>query len=172
MGGGRGLLLIWQEDAMLREMATPEMVVEWKRTWEAWRKRLSPNRRRGDELVSYLRGKYPLREMSGECHVRAIRENVLANGFSREKLAMGDTPRPVAFVVEDVGAGSALYAKKDAVDGPGPILIGIDLATGEFQVEGSAALWDELFIFRGLDEADLENPFLVAQYVALKGARW
>lgn len=156
---------------MLREQATPGMVAEWKRTWENWRGRLAPNRRSGAELVSYLRERYPLREMPGECHIHAIRENVLQNDFSREKLAPGEAPRPLAFIVENTGAGRALYAKRDARDGVRPIFVGIDLATGEFQVEGSAALWDELFAFRGLDEADLKNPFLVAQYVALMGER-
>ena len=104
--------------------------------------------------------------------IHAIRENILRNDFSREKLAPGQAPRPLAFLVEDAGAGRALYAQRDAVDGTRPIFVGIDLTTGEFQVEGAAALWDELFAFRGLDAADLENPFLVAQYVALKGRGW
>ncbi len=154
---------------MLREMATPEMVREWKRTWTQWRDRLSPNRIGGAELLSWLRARYPLREQAGECYLRVIRETVMGNEFSREKLVPGESPRPLAFLVENAGTGRALYKKRDALDGVHPIFVGIDLSTGEFQVEGSAALWDELFAFRGLDAADLENPFLVAQYVALMG---
>lgn len=148
-------------------MATLEMAREWRRTWAQWRARLSPNRKSGAELLSWLRARYPLREQAGECYLRVIRENVMGNEFSREKLAPSQSPRPLAFLVENAGAGRALYEKKDALDGVHPIFVGFDLSTGEFQVEGSVALWDELFAFRGLDAADLENPFLVAQYVAL-----
>ena len=154
---------------MLRELATPEMVREWKRTWAQWRTRLSPNRKDGEQLLSYLRARYPLREQAGECYLRAVRDNVMENEFSRDKLSPGQSLRPLAFLVENAGTGRALYEKRDALDGVHPIFVGIDLSTGEFQVEGSAALWDELFAFRGLDAADLENPFLVAQYVAVTG---
>ena len=48
----------------------------------------------------------------------------------------------------------------------------MDLTTGFFQVESedpaaSARVYDDLFVYRGLDAADLENFFLVAQYVTL-----
>ena len=33
-------------------------------------------------------------------------------------------------------------------------------------VEGSSLLWDELYVFRGLDEQDLENYVCVAEYIA------
>ena len=32
-------------------------------------------------------------------------------------------------------------------------------------VEGSSRLWDELFVYRGLDLVDLDNFYLVAEYV-------
>ncbi len=33
-------------------------------------------------------------------------------------------------------------------------------------VEGSSELWNELFAFRGLDEEDLKNYYLVAEYIS------
>jgi len=42
----------------------------------------------------------------------------------------------------------------------------VELNSGYFLVEGSSLLWDELFAFRGLDEEDLKNYYLVAEYVA------
>jgi hypothetical protein len=27
-------------------------------------------------------------------------------------------------------------------------------------------LWDELYAFQGIDEADIQNPYCVAQYIA------
>ncbi len=47
-----------------------------------------------------------------------------------------------------------------------PIYVGMDLITGYFQVEGGCSLlWDQLFAFRGLDAMDLENYYLVAEYI-------
>ena len=47
------------------------------------------------------------------------------------------------------------------------IFVGVDAATGYFYVEGSEELWDELFVYRGLDELDLRNFALTGQYVDL-----
>ena len=33
-------------------------------------------------------------------------------------------------------------------------------------VEGSSQLWDELFAFRGLDDDDLTDFYLVAEYIS------
>lgn len=45
------------------------------------------------------------------------------------------------------------------------MFVGIDLVSGYFYVEGSEEIYDDLFAFRGLDERDLDNFFLVAEYV-------
>jgi hypothetical protein len=37
--------------------------------------------------------------------------------------------------------------------------------TGYLLVEGSSSLWDELFAFQGLDKNDIENFYLVAEYI-------
>lgn len=39
------------------------------------------------------------------------------------------------------------------------------METGYFHIEGSSMLYDELFKFRGLDKQDLENFFLIYEYV-------
>ena len=54
----------------------------------------------------------------------------------------------------------------------GNVLVAIDLYTGEFHVESESieeaiSVHDDLFVFRGLDEEDLKNFFLVAEYVTL-----
>lgn len=45
-------------------------------------------------------------------------------------------------------------------------IAGIDLTTGYFCVEGSSRLWDELYVFRGLDETDIQNFYCVAEYIS------
>jgi len=56
----------------------------------------------------------------------------------------------------------------------GKVLVGIDLRSGYFHVESeniedSVPVWDDLFVKRGLNEEDMKNYVLVAQYVILKG---
>lgn len=55
----------------------------------------------------------------------------------------------------------------------GNVLAGIDLVSGFFHVESeeireAQKVYDDLFVFRGLDERDLENYFLVSEYIRLK----
>ncbi len=49
---------------------------------------------------------------------------------------------------------------------------GIDTESGYFQIESEnmklmEEIYDDLFLFRGLDECDLNNYFLVAEYVQI-----
>lgn len=71
----------------------------------------------------------------------------MMNPRLREKLPPGVMPKPVTYFVGN------------------NVFVGIDLASGYFCVEGSERIYDELFAFRGLDEKDLDNVFLVAEYV-------
>lgn len=85
---------------------------------------------------------------------------------SREKLPENVEPEPISFYVENEGKGRALYKGRNKKN---KIFVGLDLATGYFTVEGSERLWNELFLFRGLDERDLKNYVIVAQYIMLGG---
>ena len=54
----------------------------------------------------------------------------------------------------------------------GNVLVGIDLCTGEFHVESenieeAFQIHDDLFAYRGLDTEDINNFFLVAEYIKL-----
>ncbi len=53
------------------------------------------------------------------------------------------------------------------------VYVGIDINSGFFSVESepidlSVPIYDDLFLKRGLDEEDLQNYFLVYEYVSLK----
>lgn len=151
---------------MLTRKATPEMVKEWKETAARYRPRLCPNRKPGTEIIAYLTGKYPVRELPVESVSETIADNLLLNEFNAGKLPAGKTPEAVGFLIENTGAGKHLYETQDAIFRGKPIIIGVELNSGYFMVEGSSLLWDELFAFRGLDEEDLKNYYLVAEYVA------
>ena len=43
---------------------------------------------------------------------------------------------------------------------------GVELESGFFCIEGSSLLWDELYVFRGLDENDIQNYICVAEYIS------
>jgi hypothetical protein len=48
------------------------------------------------------------------------------------------------------------------------------LISGEFQIEceyvnSIIPIYDDLFVFRGLDNDDIQNYYLVAQYITLTG---
>ncbi|MEN6609365.1 MAG: hypothetical protein ABFC24_00850 [Methanoregulaceae archaeon] len=70
------------------------------------------------------------------------------------------------FFIEGTGAGKHLYENQNDPFKGNNIIVGLELETAFFMVEGSSQLWDELFAFRGLDEEDLNNFYLVAEYVA------
>ena len=46
------------------------------------------------------------------------------------------------------------------------IFVGVDLCSGFYIVEGSTMLWDELRAFQGVDEKDLGNYVVVADYIS------
>lgn len=150
---------------MLMHSANNEMVAEWKRIWKEYRDKLCPNRKSGEELVFYLTQKYPVQERTDSQAIEVVVQNVMQNDCFSERLPAGVSPVPMAFTVENAGAGEELYRQQDKVFEGSPIFVGIEQQTGFFCVEGSSLLWDELFAFRGLDEKDLENFYLVAEYV-------
>jgi len=151
---------------MLIRKATPELVKEWKATSATYRPLLSPNRKTGHELLAYLTGKYPVRELPPGSVSEIIADNLLLNEVNARKLPAGKMPEAVGFLIENTLAGKDLYENQDAIFRGIPVIAGIELNSGYFMVEGSSLLWDELFAFRGLDEEDLGNYYLVAEYVA------
>lgn len=156
---------------MITTQPTPQMLTAWKQLWLQYRDKLWPNRKSGEKLLCYLREKYELTEIREKTALEIVRRSILENPFCAEKLPRGSKPNPKAFFVENRGNGSALYAaaEKEAALWNGRserIFVGLDIVTGFFMVEGSSLLWDELYVFRGLDEQDLENYVCVAEYIA------
>jgi hypothetical protein len=151
---------------MLTRKVTPEMIREWKETSATWRPLLHPDKKTGHEILAYLTGKYPVRELPAGSLDEVISDNVLLNDCNARKIPAGKIPEAVGFLIENTGAGKQLYENQDAFFRGTTILAGVELHSAYFMVEGSSLLWDELFAFRGLDEEDLTNYYLVAEYVA------
>jgi hypothetical protein len=151
---------------MLMQEARPEMVASWKSVFNEYRERLIPNRKKAADLVAYLKDKYPLAELSDKDLKQVIIDNVLSTEFYSDKLPAGKTVNPQVFRVVNTGQAQSLYRQQDDIFKGQDIIVGIDMETGFFHIEGSSLLWDELFAFRGLDAGDLDNYYLVAEYIA------
>ena len=156
---------------MITKEVTKKELAKWKALWLEYKGKLKPNRKSGEEVLLYLQNKYVLTEIFEENALEVVSGNVLENTYDAEKLPEGIPPAPKAFFLENAGNGEVFFKdeNKDREEIRGgniaKIFVGIDTVTGFFTVEGSTMLWDELSAFRGLDEKDLENYVIVAQYI-------
>lgn len=138
---------------MLTTEPTAEMLKEWKRIFELYHSTLTPNRKSGKEVDRYFREKYAY-QLFDNAEFREIASlNITENEYFRSKLPKNTLPNIQSYQT-------------------GNVLVGIDLYTGEFHVESEnieevISIHDDLFVYRGLDEEDLKNIFLVAEYVKL-----
>ena len=156
---------------MITQKPTPKILTEWKNIFEQYRDLLQPNRKSGTDLLHYLQSNYSCTEITDKELLSVISENVSRNAFWAEKLPAGQLPLPKAFYLENIGNGHKFYLSenKDPSDLWGgeitKIFVGVDLSSGFYMVEGSIMLWDELCAFQGVDEKDLENYVVVADYI-------
>ena len=150
---------------MLNSNPTKEMVLEWKMTFDLYRNKMLPNRKKAQELIEYLVEKYPVSLIQDPGYDQVVIDNIIMNDQYSKKLKYQKAPTPVIYLLKNEGLGKALYDKQDDLFTGSKIVIGIDTETGYFLVEGSSCLWDELFAFRGLDADDLKNYYLVAEYI-------
>jgi len=140
---------------MLTREPTLHMIREWQRIFQENKDTLSPGRRSGEEVEAYFCEKYQPEKLLHPAFARIAEENLLQNDHSRNKLPPWRSPEISVY----------------GMDHPS-VLIAIDRVTGFFQIESSdtarmSEIYDDLFLFRGLDEQDLENCFLTAQYIQL-----
>ena len=138
---------------MLTVEPTSEMVKEWKEIFEAHHASMQPNRKTGAEVDAYFRAHYPYEVYDCAEFREMVADEILENASLQSKLPEGTLPDIQSYFVHDV-------------------LVGIDLNSGEFHIESEdintvIPLYDDLFLFRGLDKEDLSNFFLVAEYVKL-----
>ena len=151
---------------MQTTQATQDEIAAWKRIYAEYKPKLQPNRITGAALYAYLESRYPLRPLDDARANQIVVSNILENSCFARDLPPDALPEPVCCIIERNGAGTKLYESQDAVFSGIDIFVGIDLASGYFTVEGSSLLWDELYAHRGLNEADLENFYSVAEYVS------
>jgi len=150
---------------MLARKVTPELIRKWKDEAETYRPLLTPNKKTGSELLAYLTGKYPVQELKTDSLRDVVEDNILSNECYARKMPAGTLPEVSGFVIENTGTGKHLYENQDEIFRGRAIVAAVELHSAYFLVEGSSLLWDDLCAFRGLDEEDLANYYLVAEYV-------
>ena len=138
---------------MLTTAPTSEMISEWKSIFEMYRATLHPNRKTGSEVDQYFREKYAYQEYDNAKFQEIASLNITENDHFKNKLPKDMLPNIQSYKT-------------------GNVMVAIDLHTGEFHIESEnteevIAIHDDLFVYRGLDEEDLKNFFLVAEYVKL-----
>lgn len=138
---------------MLTTEPTLDMIAEWKQIFDKYHFSMKANRRTGNEVNQYFKTKYIHQILENEEFKKIVTLNITENDFSCSKLPKGVLPNVRSYQT-------------------GNVLVGIDLSSGEIHIEGEnieecIPIYDDLFVYRGLDEDDLKNYFLVAQYVQL-----
>ncbi len=151
---------------MQTALPTEADIARWKEVFAEYHARLKPNRISGEQLRDYLTAHYPANLMQDAEIEQVVTGNILANECYSRALPEGIRPNPVCYKLSREGTALPLYASQDAVYAGSDILVGIDLVSGYFLVEGSSLLWDELYAHRGLSEDELSNYYCVAEYVS------
>ncbi|KNZ41314.1 hypothetical protein [Acetobacterium bakii] len=151
---------------MLTTKPTPEMIAEWQSVFKAYRPHLVPNKKSIHQVIAYLRQKYPLEVVDTSEALAVVTNNITMNRPFAEKIPPGRDLRPVVFTIPNRDGGTVLYEKQEALFQGCPIMVGLEYETAYVAVEGCGELADELVAFQGLDETDLKNYYLVANYVA------
>ncbi|CUL61193.1 hypothetical protein D5K58_08820 [Listeria monocytogenes] len=136
---------------MLTKEATPELIKEWQNIYYNHIDNLVLNRKTGCEIDEYFRENYSFVSVNDKNAKETVIQNIINNESFKEKLSAGVKPKPMTYTIRDSN-----------------IFVGIDLISGYFYVEGSEEVYDDLFAYRGLDESDLKNFYLVAEYIRCK----
>ena len=132
---------------MITAEVTSVQIENWKKIYFENKNKLVENRISGKALDNYFVEKYhPIKEAPSQ-----FVDIVILN--AREN----NEQEPIVSAYELVGN----------------IYVGIDLNSGFFQVECEdvdkmKAIWDDLFLARGLSEKDIDNYVIASQYILLQ----
>ena len=132
---------------MITTEVTSEQIENWKQIYSENKNKLVVNRISGKALDNYFVEKYhPINDAPSQ-----FADIVVFNAKENDE----QEPIVSTYVLE------------------GNIYVGIDLNSGFFQVECEdidkmRAVWDDLFLARGLSEKDIDNYVIAAQYILLQ----
>ncbi|MCC0653974.1 hypothetical protein [Clostridioides sp. ES-S-0001-03] len=142
-----------------------QKVREWKAVYEKYRSTLNVNAKSILELVEYLKQKYTLKEEASEEFKNVVINNIKLNKPFSKKIPSNKELKPIVFTIQNEGKAKTLYENQEEVYSGCSIVVGMEFETGCVFVEGSSELADEITTFKGLDEDDINNYYLLANYV-------
>jgi len=149
---------------MLMQEPTDDMIEEWKEIFNKYKDKIKPNKKDGLDIIKYLENHYSVSEIKNDELENIVESNIKDNEFNLNKLK-GENPIIRIFEVNNNEKNTELYNKQDDIFKGIKIIVGIEVKTSFIFVEGSSYLYDELIAYTGLDEDDIKNYFLVAQYI-------
>lgn len=149
------------------EEITLELLQSYQKLYHEYRASLIPNRKGAEALITYLQETYPTVEITNAEWKEMLRMELLENEFLVEKIMNKADIQVQVFEIQKQGKGNLLYELQEPIYKGTAIIVGIELSTGHLHIEGSSYLDDRLFLYRGLDEQDLENYYLVGRYITL-----
>ena len=172
------------ESCIERVVINDDIINQWKKTYEEYRQLLKPNRKSIDEILEYIKLKYPVEEDTSAKARKVVEKNVLYNNYSK-RLSENDTMLSIVVLrVKNEDNAVQLYEnqvsehiefmdkmKKTIKDfkpysfEPIPIVIGAERKSGYIFVEGSQGLSEEITMIQGLDSDELKNYYLLANYI-------
>ena len=88
---------------------TLEMVRTWKMMYATYRTWLKPDNKPIEEVISYLKRKYPVTELHEHRLKRIVLGNVTENEYYRDKIPDNKTPTPSVFKVENTSDPDRIF---------------------------------------------------------------
>ncbi len=152
---------------MLMQEPTEDMIKECKEIFNQYKDKIKPNKKEGVDIIKYLENHYSITEIQDNELESIVESNIKDNEFNSNKIK-GENPIIRMFEINNNGKSKELYKKQDNIFKGIKIIVGIELKTSFIFVEGSSYLYDELTAYKGLDEEDIKNYFLVSQYIKCK----
>lgn len=140
-------------------------IEQCKLVYEKYKDALKVNSKPILEVIELLKQKYTVKEEDSEEFKDVIINNIKLNKPFSEKITNNTELKPIVFTIQNEGNAKKLYDVQEEIYNGCPITVGMEFETGCVFVEGSDELNDEITAFRGLDKYDINNYYLVANYV-------
>lgn len=161
-----------------------DVVEQWQRIYEIYRPHLHPNRKSPAQVLEFLQEYYTLRPVQSAYAIEYFRDIAMRDEYLLLQDKKEEDLQVEVFQIEEEGAGQVLYHMQEEEHrqqmeiltqmkqgfvsydfSPQPVVVGVEHLSGFIMAEGSHLLYDRIIMERGLSEAELENIYLVVDYV-------
>lgn len=161
---------------------TKEISVKADEIFFKYASKLQTNQKAASEVIDYIKSKYSTEDITASYIQNAVQKNMIL-------IAYGSNPSEnTSFIlqIKNEGSGAILYEKqkeeerllrlslgKDTLSEIAdeieerPIRVFVEQEYNRFSVENSQYLADEIVIYRGLSEEEIQNKWMAAQYISV-----